>query len=441
MTSSRIRYASDELDDVPTLWTGDVAVIGGGSAGSTAAIASARRGAKTLLVESGGFLGGTGTRVLDTFYGFFAPGPSSLRTVGGIGQEVCDRLTAVGMAFERPNTYSAGTGVTYDPEALKVVWDDLTITERVSTLFFTLATAVIMDGTQIVGIVAETKSGPVQIRAQVVIDTTGEAEISWRAGATIDTSEDTTRLQPATATFRVGGVAEETVTTKELHSLIRSAAESGEYALPRLEGSIHITNHSGIRHANLTRVAGKDLTDPWQLSWAEAEGRRQVAEYMRFLNDRVTGYEDAYLLGTSTRIGVRETRRLVGEYVLGRADFIGALSHDDDIARCGAPIEDHGHGESTKWEYVGGGASPDDSTYGVPFGTLVPREVENLLVAGRCLSATHEAHASVRSIGQCMAMGHAVGVAAAMAADTGLLPRDVDRNNLRRVLAEAGAIL
>jgi len=441
MPGPKIRYTTDDLAEVPILWTGDVAVIGGGSAGSSAATASARLGAKTILVESGAFLGGTGARVLDTFYGFYAPGEAGLRTVGGIGQEICEQLTARDMAFERPNTYGGGTGVTYEPEALKSVWDEITTTAGVSTLFYGLATGVIMDGTLLVGVVLETKSGPVQIRANALVDATGDAEIAWRAGATTDNGNGTVRPQPATATFRVGGVTEPAASTQELHALIREASKSGDYTLPRLEGSIHITNLPGIRHANLTRMSGMDLTDPWQLSNVEVAGRQQSMEYVRFLQDRVPGYRHSYLVATSTRVGVRETRRLVGEYVLDREDFVHALSHDDDIARCGAPIEDHGQGDSTRWEYVGGLAAPDGRSYGVPFGSLVPLEVENLLVAGRCLSATHEAHASVRSIAQCMAMGQAAGAAAALASDAGVLTRDIDRRRLRSVLSDAGAIL
>lgn len=434
------RYEPDDVASLPVLWSGDVVVVGGGSAGSTAATAAARSGARTLLVESGGFLGGTGTRVLDTFYGFYAPGNDSRRVVGGIGWEICERLTAREMAFERPNTYGAGTGVTYEAEALKLVWDEVTTEAGASVLLYGLATAVVMDGSRLVGVVVETKKGPGLVSASVFIDASGEAELAWRAGVAIDTSEPG-RLQPATSTFRVGGVADQVADTSLLHQLTRDAAASGEYRLPRLEGSIHVTVIPGIRHANMTRVSGADLTDPWELAEAEREGRRQAWEYARFLRERVPGYEDTYLLGTSSRLGVRETRRVVGEYVLSGDDFFGALTHQDDIGLCGAPIEDHGHGSATRWAYVGGNSEPDGTTYGVPFGSLLPVAVDGLLVAGRCLSASHEAHASVRSIGQCMAMGQAAGVAAAMAADQGLTPREVDRPTLRTKLADEGAIL
>lgn len=439
--SPRTRYAPDDLVDVAHAWDGDVLVIGGGSAGSAAAVAAARTGARTLLVESGAFLGGTGARVLDTFYGFYAPGPSGERVVGGIGWEVCERLFKRNMCFERPNTYGAGTGVTYEPEALKIIWDELVNESGAGLLLYGLMTAAIVADGAVTGVVLETKQGPVQATAKVVVDATGEGEVAWRAGAELAPSLPLDAIQPATSTFRIGGVAAKPAPTKEIHRLIAEAAGDGSFDLPRLEGSIHETMLPGVRHANMTRVAGRDLTDPWQLTQAEQDGRKQSWEYARFLKARVPGYEHTYLLGTSPRLGIRETRRLEGEYVLNGDDFRSAASHQDDIARCGAPIEDHAAGSATRWEYVGGRAEPDDSTYGIPYRTLVPKTLNGLLAAGRFFSATHEAHASARSIGQCTAMGQAAGTAAALAADGGIHPRHVDHSVLRGRLADANAIL
>ncbi|MEO7234200.1 MAG: FAD-dependent oxidoreductase [Lapillicoccus sp.] len=439
--SPQTRYAPDEVADLRCGWSGDVLVVGGGSAGSSAAVAAARAGARTLLVEGGGFLGGTGTRVLDTFYGFYAPGEGNARVVGGVGWEVCERLAARGMSFERPNTYGAGTGVTYEPEALKVLWDELVVSAGADVLLYGLVTAAVVADGRVVGVVVETRAGPMRLDAAVVVDATGDGDVAWRAGAELAPSLPLDGIQPATSTFRLGGVAAEPATTKEIHALMAEAIETGTYALPRREGSIHVTTVPGVRHANMTRVAGRDLTDPWELTRAEQEGRRQSWEYARFLHDRVPGFEKSYLLGTSPRLGIRETRRLVGCFVLSGEDFREGRSHDDDIARCGAPIEDHSAGGATKWEYVGGLAEPDGATYGIPFGTLVPVALDGLLAAGRFFSATHEAHASARSIAQCMAMGHAVGVAAAMAADSGVPVREVDTTMLRERLTAAGALV
>ena len=414
-----------------TLWSGDVVVVGGGSAGCSAAVAAARSGARTLLVEASGFLGGTGAAVLDTFYGFYAPGADDLRVVGGIGWELASGLLADGQAFERPNTYGAGTGVTYEPEALKLSWDRLTAGAGVDVLLHATLTGVRTDGRRITGLELATKAGPAVVEAHAVVDASGDAEVAWRAGAALERPSADRRVQPLTMTFRLGGVDVPALSTRDLHERMAKAVDSGAYDLPRREGSVHRTVLPGVVHTNLTRVSGVDPTDPWQLSAAEAEGRRQVAEYVRFLTAEVPGYENAYLIQTSVRIGVRETRRLLGRYVLTRDDVLEARDFPDAVARCGAPVEDHDGGESTIWVYVGG--SPSGRTYGVPYRCLLPVELDNLAVAGRCLSATHDAHASVRSMAQCMAMGQAAGTAAALATDglVGELPANELRDRLR----------
>ena len=440
-SSVSLRLTSEDVAGVPTYWTGDVLVVGGGSAGCAAAVVAGRRGADVCLLESGGFLGGTGTRVLDTFYGFYAPGDDAPRVVGGVGWEVCERLFAAEQGFERPNTYGAGTGVTYEPETLKVIWDDLVLAAGVRLLLYGLCTRVISDAGVVVGVVAETRAGPRVLRADVVIDATGDADVAWRAGCALERPASERRAQPATATFRMGGVAPTPASTAELHDRMRAAVRSGTHDLPRVEGSIHVTNLPGVRHANMTRVAGCDPTDPDDLTAAEIEGRRQVQRYAGFLVDEVPGYDKAYLLGSSSRLGIRESRRLIGEYVLTENDVLDARDFDDAIARCGAPIEDHAAGPATRWAYVGRSEQPTGRTYGIPYRSLLPVEADGLLVAGRCLSATHDAHASVRSMGQCLAMGQAAGTAATLAAATSLPPRAVDRVVLRVALAEDGAIL
>lgn len=441
MTSPVLRTLVERADiEEQPLWSGDVIVVGGGSAGCAAAVAAARSGARTLVIESQGFFGGTAAAVLDTMYGFFAPGDENRNVVGGIGWELATGLLERGHAFLRPNTYGAGTGVTYDPEYLKMAWDALLTSCGATQLSHTLARAVVIDGGALVGVIIETKAGPAWVHAHTIVDASADAEIAWRSGAALEVPTDERRVQPLTATFRVGGVDPAAVTTPELHAAMRDASESGAYALPRREGSVHRTTIPRSVHTNLTRVSGIDPTDPWQLSAAETEGRRQVTEYMRFLTERVPAFRDAHLLGTGVRIGVRETRRLVGRYVLTRDDVLGARRFDDEIALCGAPLEDHDGGDSTIWEYIGGDG-PNAATYGVPLRCLLPVDVRGLIVAGRCLSATHDAHASARSIAQCIATGEAAGTAAALAAASSIDVGDVDAGDVRRALLANGAVL
>ncbi len=436
---AHVRVDQSQVDDIPVIWEGDVAVIGGGSAGCSAAVAAARGGASTILVENSGFFGGTATAVLDTMYGFYAPGGEE-RVVGGIGWEVASRLLSIGQAFLRPNTYGGGTGVTYEPEALKVEWDNRLLEVGVEALLHTWMSTVVMNGQTVVGIIVLTRRGPFRICARRFVDATGDGDVAWAAGCALEIPEEGRRVQPLTATFRVGGVVDP-VDTESLHRLMREAGDSAEYRLPRREGSSHRTVLPGIFHTNMTRVSGLDPTNPWAYTAAEIEGRSQVAEYVRFLKDKVPGYEKSFLLNTSVWIGARETRRLVGQYVLTREDVITARQFEDAIALCGAPLEDHDNGQSTIWQYVGETGFPNGSTYGVPYRCLLPVETIGLLVAGRCLSATHDAHASVRSIAQCLALGQAAGTAAAMSIKEGSDLAALDIQVLRQKLISEGAVL
>jgi glycine/D-amino acid oxidase-like deaminating enzyme len=417
----------------------DVVVVGSGSAGSSAAITAARLGARTLLVDRLPFLGGTSTAVLDTFYAFYTPGAQSRRVVGGIGWEVVERLKRTGMAFERPNTYGAGTGVTYDQEVLKVLWEQLAEEAGVEVLLHTWATGVVQRDGQLTGIRMWNKGGASSVAAGVLIDASGDADLCAMAGVSYDDIRTTPNLQSLSTIFRVANVDVEkaaAVPKTELWEMMRAAAASGGYRLPRLEGSWHRTPHPGIVTVHMTRIPNVDATDPEQLTHAEIEGRRQVREYHRFLRDKAPGFEQSVLVVTSPAIGVRESRRVIGDYRLTRDDVLNACRFDDEIALCGAPIEEHAAGSDTRWTYV-----PQSGVYGIPYRCLLPKGVEGMLVAGRCFSATHDAHASARSMATCMAMGEAAGMAAALTAASGTTPRNVSVNALRERLLERGVLL
>jgi glycine/D-amino acid oxidase-like deaminating enzyme len=426
------------LSSLETLAETDVLVVGSGSAGSTAAIAAARSGARTLLLERYGFLGGTSTLVLDTFYGFYTPGARAKKVVGGIPDEVVGELRRRGVCFERPNTYGAGTGVTYHPEYLKVVWETLAREAGVRLLLHAWVQGVEVAGGRAAAVIVATKRGLRRVAAKVIVDASGEADVCYHAGVPFELAGEREPAQTLTTTFRMTHVDVEkrkSVPKAELHRLLREAAESGAYDLPRREGSDHPMPVPGMTSTIMTRVAA-DATDPERLTWAEVEGRRQALEYVRFLRDRVPGYENAHLASFGTQIGIRETRRVYGDYRLTREDVLGARAFEDQIGLCGAPIEDHHGGADTRWQYL-----PEGRCVGIPYRTLVPQESENLLVAGRCFSATHDAHASVRSMAQCMAMGQAAGVAAARAVETGRPPRELPFPEVRDRLLRLGAVL
>lgn len=431
----------------------DVVVVGSGSAGSTAAIAAARHGASVLLVEKLPFLGGTSTAVLDTFYGFYTPGSEAKKVVGGVADEVVAGLRRLGEVVERPNTYGAGTGVTYLAEHLKVVWEDLVTGAGAKVLLHGFVQDTEMSDGRVTGLVVATKAGLRRVGCKVVVDASGDADVCHFAGFGYELAGELTPAQTLTTTFRMTNVdiaRRRQIGKDELHALMREAAESGEYDLPRREGSDHITPIGDMTATVMTRVehVSRDAdgrvtnaTDPEVLTRAEIEGRRQVLEYVRFLKDKVPGYEQAELVAMSTGIGLRETRRVYGDHRVTREEVLSATQFDDQIGLCGAPIEDHhgsteGDGTGTTWVYL-----PDGQAVGIPLRSLIVRDSVNTLVAGRCFSATHDAHASIRSMAQCMAMGHAAGITAALAAGKGGEVRDVEPGLIQDRLRADGAIL
>jgi hypothetical protein len=425
----------------------DVVVVGSGSAGSTAAISAARNGARTLLLEKLPFLGGVSTAVLDTFYGFYTPGSRATKVVGGVTDDVVAGLRRLGPVMERPNTYGAGTGITYLAEHLKVVWESLVTGAGASVLLHAFVQDAELEDGRLRRLTIATKAGLAQVRAAVVVDASGDADVCHFAGLGYELAGEVEPAQTLTTTFRLVNVDTErrrAIGKDQLHQLMRQAAESGAYELPRRDGSDHITPVEGMTATIMTRLASTrrdggrvvNATDPVLLTEAEMAGRRQALEYVRFLVDQVPGYERARLGALSTQIGVRETRRVHGDARLTAADVLSARQFDDQIGLCGAPIEDHHGGTGTTWRYL-----PDGEVVGIPFGTLLARDAVNVLVAGRCFSATHDAHASVRSMGQCMAMGQAAGTAAALAARLRVDPRDLRFDRLRAALRDAGAVL
>jgi ribulose 1,5-bisphosphate synthetase/thiazole synthase len=430
---------------IPTITSADVLVVGSGSAGSTAAIAAARaarnagKQCRVMLVERYGFLGGTSTAVLDTFYGFYTPGSAAKKVVSGVPDDVIAGLNSLDRVIERPNTFGAGTGVTYNPEILKVVWERLALKAGVDLRMHTFVTDVVVEGDRITGLIVDGKSGLGLIEAGVVIDASGDADVVARCGAPCERAGDIDPAQTLTTTFKVANV--DPVRAKSLSRAafldkLKEAAESGKYDLPRREGSIHITPIDGVMATIMTRVSIADPTDPSHLTLAEIEGRRQALEYERFLRDVIPGYEQARIVTFSTQIGVRETRRIYGEYRLTREDVLSARKFEDVVGLCGAPIEDHHSGQTTTWAYL-----PDGETVSIPYRTLLPQKIDGLLVAGRCFSATHDAHASVRSMAQCMAMGQAAGTAAVLSHRSGVAPRELAYAELRDALLELGATL
>lgn len=424
----------------------DIVVVGAGSAGVTAAIAAARQGTgRVLLLERYGFLGGVSTQSLDTFYGFFTPGDAPLKVAGGIPDEVVDRLDRHGDVFLRPNTYGAGTGVTYNPEYLKVVWDDLVSEAGADVLVHTQLVGIERHGSEGHRLHLLTLGGPLQIIARRVIDASGDAHAANYLGAPLEEAGILEPAQTFTTTFRMCNVDlhayEAAGGKKMLQATMAAAVENGTYGLPRKSGSIHEMVQPNCIATVAVRVPFVTPFDPRALTVAEREGRRQAFIYEDFLRNEVPGFADAKIIGMSSpQIGIRESRRLYGTYRLTRDDCLSKARFDDAILLCGAPIEDHRLGndgqEETEWTYIPGGGA-----YQVPYRCITAHGFETLWVAGRCFSATHSAHASCRSMAQTMSLGQAAGVAAALSIALDCGAAQVPIEALQDRLLSLGAVL
>lgn len=416
----------------------DVIVVGGGPSGIAAAVASARLGAQTLLIERYGFLGGAGTAMMVNPwmpYWVTAEDGSKAQLIFGVLQELIERMTALNM-YGHPKEKAA-----FDPEALKVVAEELCLEAGVHLLYHTFLGDVKMKGNnhEIESIIVANKAGLETYRATIFVDTTGDADLSAMAGAEVQSGRAEDGLsQPMTLNFRMANVDLERLPSKEeINTKFRAAKERGEINCPREDVLWFYANQPGVLHFNTTRVLLKDGTDPRQLTEAEIEGRRQVQQLLKFLKQEVEGFEDAYLQTTAPQIGVRESRRIVGEYRLTAEELLAACKFDDCIARGTYPVDIHNpNGEGTVIKYLQPG-----EWYEIPYRCLIPKSIENLIVGGRPISSTHEAHSAIRVQPIAIALGQAAGAAAALCIQSGDLPRELNIQMLQNVLMEQGARL
>jgi len=411
--------------------TAAVLVAGGGAAGLAAAVASARSGADTLLMERYGFLGGMATAgLVNPFMDWHAGGES---LVAGIFQEVLDRMRAAG-GFGHGREPKA-----FDPEVLKLVADEMCREAGVRVRFHTLVAAVTRAGDRISAIRTDSKSGREKWSADVYVDCTGDADLAFLAGVPCEQGREEDGLtQPMTLNFRMANVDTKLLPARgEINRLFVQAKAEGRLHQPRENVLFFYTLRPGVLHFNTTRVVGMSGVSADDLSGAEIEGRRQAHELARFLVDKVPGFKRAYLEQSAAQIGVRETRRIRGDYTLTGDDVVQARKFRDAIARSSYPVDIHSPlGEGTLIREV-----PAGDYYEIPYRCLLPVGLDNLLVAGRCVSATHEGQSSLRVLPQCFAMGQAAGTAAAMAAAGAVSPREIPASRLRAALRKQGQIV
>lgn len=424
--------------DVPVTHNADVLVIGGGTAGVVAAIAAARAGAQVLILEQAGCLGGVTTNNLYLRQSTMQGERVAYRIVGGIAHEFSQRVISAGGGDLRLGN------LTYDYEVAKRTWDLMAQEAGVHVLFNTVAFNVIIDQNTVRGVFAINKSGLQAITANVVIDASGDGDIAAHAGASFNVGRETDGLtQPVTMMMRFGGVnmkAFNAVLKRDnrLRATMAQAAANGDFELfqDRLCSVIHWSGRPDVVSLNVTNQTHVDGTDAIQLSASEIEGRRQVWVLFEFLKKYVDGWQNAWLIDTAPRIGVRETRRIIGEYILTEQDVMQGREFSDNIALGSFPVDIHNpDGLWTSFVHI------EAPCYGIPYRCLLPLQVESLLVAGRNISATHEAMASTRVMFTCMAIGQAAGVAAALACRKNILPRQLDVEEIQEELVRQDAII
>lgn len=443
----------------------DVVVAGGGSAGLAAAISSARLGASTALIERYGFFGGNAVSAyVGTICGlYYYQGESAEFVCRGFAEEWASALEAKGAGFG-PVPFRQTAVLLYVPWEYKRLGDKLVReTPNLHPLLHATITDAYLDGSDLNGVVIGSKRGPVAVLGKAFVDATGDADLSFHAGASVDTSPAGLRQFPSMQ-FLMENVDFEGARNAALADLIQSgttpdaramsgsvtgmlsrlASEEGqrpEWNLSRAGGAVFPTFREGEVLGAMTRISGPsggppDMTDLTDATFAEMAGRDEAEKAHRFLKTYLPGFGASFLADTPTQLGVRETRHVVGEYTLAHDDVAGAGRFEDSIG-CGAwPEEMHWKGKGTEYVWLEPGAY-----YQMPYRMLQAKEFDNLLVAGRCVSATPEALASTRVIGSSMVQGQAAGTAAALAVQQGVSPKDLDPALLQKTLSEAGAFL
>lgn len=448
----------------------DVAVIGGGPSGIASAIAAARGGVKTMLIERYGVLGGMATMGGVGPFMTSYDRKGSIQLIRGIFEEIVCRLEDEGGGIH-PEKVRAGTSYVsfivtghdhcspFDAEVLKLVTYDMVTEAGVKLLLHSTFVSAICEDGKIKGVVIINKSGLQLIKAKIYVDCTGDADVAANAGVPYILGNKDGGMQPATMFLRMGNVNSEKVKqhfeenkhkvdnveggqAKGVFSwIIDKAKENGDWNIPALTTrycmGLYESSVPGEWRINTGRILDIDATDVEELTRAEIEGRKQAKMIFKVIKKYVPGCENANMLDTGAIIGVRETRHIYGQYLLNEQDLIEGKEFEDTIAVAANSIDNHGKGGGKGGQYT----TINKDYYCIPYRIMVPQKVNNLLVSGRPVSASQDAAAAIRVMPPCFAMGQAAGVAAAICITDHTNPGQVNIKKLRERLKEANAYL
>jgi hypothetical protein len=442
-----LKTIEEPARQIPLYGEYDIVVLGGGPAGVAAAVAAARAGRRTLLIERYGFLGGMGTAAgVTNFCGLHANVYGAMhRVVQGVASDLLARIDRLG-GLNAPHLILGKIfAQAYDTAAYKIAADDLLGAHKVDMLFHALGAGVVMhDEARIHVLLVETKAGRQAIRADIFIDCSGDGDLAAWAGAPFEVGDREGHMLYPSMMFRLNGVDPEKAgeAWKTIPALMEKAEAAGTHTFPR-KAAIVRPQRSGIEwRVNFTQLARADGSaingiEPDDLTRGEIEGRRQAVEAFAFLRT-VPGFEKSYIVDLPPQLGIRETRRVVGGYQLSGEDVLGCASFEDSIGVNGWPIEAHVAGDVI-FTFP---PIPESRGFNeLPYRMLVPKGVDNLLVAGRCASMTHEGQSAARVSGACFAMGEAAGSAAALALSGNTRPRDIAIGTLQQALRQQGAFV
>ncbi|EOZ95328.1 putative membrane protein [Indibacter alkaliphilus LW1] len=444
--------------NTPVRTSTDILIVGGGPSGIIAALAASESGYKVTLVENRSFVGGNMTIGLPVL-GFL--GQKGNQIINGLPQKFIDRLAEQQAASEHRPCPLHMSITLVEPEAVKNVALEMLVENNVEVLLHMMFVDSLVENGVVKGIVVESKAGREAILAKRVVDCSGDADVAFRAGVPCEKGNENGGMQPPTLMFCMGGVDTEKLRTSIVNEPrtyltdfipANYYGQNQQFIVVGLRGLMAEAKAAGMRlytertiiisglrqgevWINMSSVKGIDGTDPESLSRGEIIGRIQVKDIIKYLQEYVPGFENSYFTKMAPFLGIRETRRIVGQYVMTKEDVLGCARFKDAVAVASYPLDLH-HPED-------GGCTLEwcGDCYDIPYRSLIPNEIENLIVAGRAISTTHEAMSAIRVMAPCMAMGEAAGRAASLSLSQDKFPSILDVSDLQKTLLKAGAFL